>query len=81
VKQFNIYLNEDIPYKANIASVLRVNYFIWGGRGSPETLAEKIDVVCCILIPSPPCLRCEPDQTGPRQHLFIPHGRYIHAAW
>ena len=33
VKQFNIYLNEDIPYKATIASMLRVNYLIWGGGG------------------------------------------------
>ena len=32
----NIYLNEDIPYKAIIAAVLRVNYLIWGGRGSPR---------------------------------------------
>ena len=31
----NIYLYEDIPYKATIASVLRVNYLIWGGHPRP----------------------------------------------
>jgi hypothetical protein len=31
VKQFNIYLNEDMPYKARITSVHHVNYLIRGG--------------------------------------------------
>ena len=34
--------------------IMRENYLIWGGVGL-EALSEKHNVVCCILILSPPC--------------------------